>query len=182
MALPDQLKKAIIQMPAKEKDKLLLRLITKDKTLSDRLHFELLEDSATIPERREEIVNRITRTSKFNQNTPGWVLMDMRNLSGDISYHVKVTKDKIGAIELNLFLLNTFLETYQSILKTYSSKADTCALYIAKKAQTILNGLNKLDEDYRFDYVQDTNNMLKLVHSLCSKMYARQMEIPVDWE
>lgn len=182
MALPDQLKKAIIQMPAKEKDKLLIRLITKDKTLTDKLHFELLENSATIPERREEITNRITRTSKFNQNTPGWVLMDMRELSGEISYHVKVTKDKAGAIELNLFLMNTFLDSYQSILKTYSSKADTCALYLAKKAQTILNGLNKLDEDYRFDYIRDTNRMLGYIHQLCSKMYARQMEIPETWE
>jgi hypothetical protein len=178
MALPDHLKKAIVQMPSKEKDKLLLRLITKDKTLSDKLHFELIEDSATIPERREEISGRIVRTSKFNQNTPGWVLMDMRNLSGDISYHVKVTKDKIGGLELNLFLLNTFLEAYRDMLKTYSSRADTCALYIAKKAKTILNGLDKLDEDYRVDYIKDTNNMLRLVHSLCSKMYARQMELP----
>lgn len=181
MALADQLKKAIIQMPVKEKDKLLLRLITKDGTLSDRLYFELVEDSATIQERREEIMGRIERTSKFNQNTPGWILMDMRNLSGDISYHVKVTKDKIGAIELNILLLNTFFERYTDILKTYSSKADTCAIYIAKKAQTILNGLNKLDEDYRVDYINDTNQMLKYVHSLCSRTYARQLGVPEEW-
>jgi hypothetical protein len=182
MALPEQLKKAIIQMPPKEKDKLLLRLITKDKTLSDKLHFELIEDSATIPERREELMGRIVSTSKFNQNTPGWVLMDMRTLSGDIAYHVKVTKDKIGGIELNLFLLNTFMESYTGVLKTYSSRADTCALYIAKKAQAILNGLEKLDEDYRVDYINDANRMLKLVFSLCSKMYARQMELPQELE
>ncbi len=174
-------------MPAKEKDKLLLRLITKDKTLSDRLHFELIEDSSTIPERREDIMATIIRTSnirtsKFNQNTPGWILMDMRNLSGDIAYHVKVTKDKIGGLELNLFLMNTFLEAYPSILKTYSSRADTCALYIAKKAQTILNGLNKLDEDYRVDYLKDANRMLQLVYNLCSKMYARQLELPTQIE
>jgi len=182
MALPEQLKKAIIQMPAKEKDKLLLRLITKDKTLSDRLHFELIEDSSTIPERREELMGRIVRTSKFSQNTPGWVLMDMRNLSADIAYHVKVTKDKVGGIELNLFLLNTFLESYSDILRTYSSRADTCALYIAKKAQVVLNGLSKLDEDYRTDYIKDANRMLQLVFSLCSKMYARQMELPHELE
>jgi hypothetical protein len=182
MALPDQLKKAIIQMPAKEKDKLLLRLITKDKTLADRLHFELIEDSSTIPERREDIMATIVRTSKFNQNTLGWILMDMRNLSGDIAYHVKVTKDKIGGLELNLFLMNTFLESYPNILKTYSSRADTCALYIAKKAQTILNGLNKLDADYRVDYIKDANRMLQMVFSLCSKMYARQMELPQEIE
>lgn len=182
MALPEQLKKAIIQMPPKEKDKLLLRLITKDKTLSDKLHFELIEDSSTIPERREELMGRIVRTSRSNQNTPGWVLMDMRSLSGDIAYHVKVTKDKIGGIELNLFLLNTFLESYPDVLKTYSSRADTCALYIAKKAQTILNSLEKLDEDYRVDFIKDANRMLKLVYSLCSKMYARQMELPQELE
>ncbi|CAG5071895.1 hypothetical protein DYBT9623_03871 [Dyadobacter sp. CECT 9623] len=182
MALPDQLKKAIIQMPTKEKDRLLLRLITKDKTLADRLHFELIEDSLTIPERREDIAATITRTSKFNQNTPGWILMDLRNLSGDIAYHVKVTKDKIGGMELNLFMLNTFLENYSDILKTYSSRADTCALYIAKKAQVILNAFNKLDEDYRVDYLKDVNRMLKLVYSLCSKMYARQMELPQEIE
>lgn len=182
MALTDALKKAIIQMPVKEKDKLLLRLIAKDQTLSDRLHFELIEDSATISERREEITNRIIRISKFNQNTPGWILMDMRNLSGDISYHVKVTKDKMGAIELNIFLMNTFMSTYPHILKTYSSKADTCALYLAKKAQTILNGLNKLDEDYRVDFVKDTNQMLKHVYNLCSKMYAKQLGVPEEWE
>ncbi len=169
-------------MPAKEKDKLLLRLITKDKTLSDRLHFELIEDSSTIPERREDIMATIVRTSKFNQNTPGWILMDMRNLSGDIAYHVKVTKDKIGGLELNLFLMNTFLSAYPDILKTYSSRADTCALYIAKKAQTILNGFNKLNEDYRVDYLKDVNRMLQLVYSLCSKMYARQMELPTEIE
>ena len=178
MALPDQLKKAIIQMPPKEKDKLLLRLITKDKTLTDRLHFELIEDSSTIPERREDIMATILRTSKFNQNTPGWILMDLRSLSGDIAYHVKVTKDKIGGIELNLFMLNTFMEKYPDILKTYSSRADTCALYIAKKAQTILNHVEKLDQDYRVDYVKDVNRMLGLVYSLCSKMYARQLGLP----
>ena len=169
-------------MPTKEKDRLLLRLITKDKTLADRLHFELIEDSLTIPERREDIAATITRTSKFNQNTPGWILMDLRNLSGDIAYHVKVTKDKIGGMELNLFMLNTFLENYSDILKTYSSRADTCALYIAKKAQVILNAFNKLDEDYRVDYLKDVNGMLKLVYSLCSKMYARQMELPQEIE
>jgi hypothetical protein len=182
MALPDQLKKAIIQMPVKEKDKLLLRLITKDKTLSDKLHFELIEENSTIPERREEIMANITRTSTFNQNTPGWVLMDLRSLSGDIAYHVKVTKDKLGGLELNLFMLNTFLEKYAHILKTYSSRADTCALYIAKKASVIVNGLEKLEEDYRVDYIKDTNRMLASVYSLCSKMYARQLELPQEIE
>ncbi|MCF2445779.1 hypothetical protein L0657_17595 [Dyadobacter sp. CY345] len=182
MPIEDQLKKAIIQMPPKEKDKLLIRLITKDKALTDKLYFELIEDSSTIPERRESIMARITRLTKYVQDSPGWILMDMRNLSGDITYHVKVTKDKIGALELNIFLLNTFLTSYSDKLKVYTSRTDKCALYIAKKALTILNGLNKLEEDYRVDYKKDTNKMLKLVHQLSSKMYARQLNVPEEWE
>jgi hypothetical protein len=73
MPIQDQLKKAIIQMPQKEKDKLLIRLITKDSTLSDKLFFELIEESATIPERREAIMARITRISKIIQDSPGWI-------------------------------------------------------------------------------------------------------------
>jgi len=182
MPIEDQLKKAIIQMPPKEKDKLLIRLITKDKALTDKLYFELIEESSTIQERRESIMSRITRLTKNIQDSPGWILMDMRNLSGDITYHVKVTRDKIGALELNIFLLNTFLTSYADKLKVYTSRTDKCALYIAKKALTILNGLNKLEEDYRVDYVKDTNKMLKLVHQLCSKMYARQLNVPEAWE
>lgn len=182
MPIHDQLKKAIIQMPQKEKDKLLLRLITKDTTLTDKLFFELIEDSATIPERREAIMGRISRISKIIQDSPGWILMDMRNLSGDITYHVKVTKDKVGALELNLFLLNTFLDKYADKLRGYSSRTDKVAMYIAKKALTTLNGFNKLDEDYHFDYKRDVNHMLKQVHQLASKMYAKQLELPEVWE
>jgi hypothetical protein len=182
MPIQDQLKKAIIQMPQKEKDKLLLRLITKDSTLTDKLFFELIEESSTIPERREAIMARITKISKVIQDLPGWILMDMKNLSGDITYHVKVTKDKQGGLELNLFLLNTFLDKYAEKLRGYSTRTDKIALYIVKKAQTILNGFNKLDEDYHVDYRRDVNLMLKQVYQLCSKNYARQLNLPETWE
>lgn len=182
MPIEDQLKKAIIQMPQKEKDKLLIRLITKDTTLTDKLYFELIEESSTITERRESIMGRILRLSKHTQDTPGWIMMDLRSLSGDIAYHVKVTKDKLGGLELNIFLLNTFLNQYTDKLRVYSSRSDKCALYIAKKALTIMTALNKLEDDYRVDYKKDTNQMLALVHQLCSKMYARQFNVPEEWE
>lgn len=168
-------------MSVKEKDKLLLRLIAKDTTLTDRLNFELIEESSTIDERKEEIKSRIERASR-HQDTPGWLLMDMRNLSGEINYHIKVTKDKMGGIELNLFLLLTFIEKNENLLSKYSSRSDTCALYIAKKANTILNALNKLDADYLTDFLSDANKMLQYVHRICSKVYARQLELPESLE
>ncbi len=51
-ALEPDLKQAIVRMPGVEKDKLLLRLIAKDATLSEKLQFELVERGQTIDERR----------------------------------------------------------------------------------------------------------------------------------
>ena len=180
--MQDQLKKAIIQMLPKEKDKLLLRLIAKDKALTDRLYFELIEGSATIPERREDIAGHILHSATMGMDAPAWIMMEMKSLSGDIAYHVKITKDKLGAIELNLLLLNTFLTNFSDKLQKYTSRSDKCALYIAKKALAIVNGLGKLDEDYQFDFKSDANSMLALVHNLCSKMYARQLNVPEELE
>ncbi len=182
MALQDSLKKAIVNMPIKEKEKLLLRLIAKDSLLVQRLHYELVEEGTTLLDRREELRTKIERMSIHRQDTPGWLMMDLRALSGDITHHVKITKDKIAALELNLFMLKIYMQKHEDLLRTYSSRSDTCALYLAKKAQTILNALDKLDEDYRFDYLEDINTMLKLLHHLCPKMYARQLGIPTELE
>jgi hypothetical protein len=182
MPIQDELKKAIVKMPLKEKDKLLLRLIAKDGALSDKLYFELVEGSTTIPERREDIAGNILHSATMAMDTPGWIMMEMRSLSGEISYHVKITKDKLGSVELNLLLLNTFLDRYSDKLQNLTSRSEKCAQYIAKKALTIITALQKLNEDYRFDFVADANRMLKLVHGLCSKMYARQLGVPEEIE
>jgi hypothetical protein len=181
MPLDDALKKAIIQMPPKEKDKLLLRLIGKDKALSDRLYFELIEDSSTTQERRQEIKSKIVRLAQMAQHTPGWILMDMRTLSSDIAYHVKVTKDKYGEIELNLYLLNAFFEYQPEPLRTYTSRTEKCAVYMTKKAKTLLNRLDKLNSDYYEDFAQDVNRLLQQLHAMCTQHYARQMSIPREW-
>lgn len=181
MALPDALKKEIVQMPAKEKDKLLLRLIGKDKTLVDKLYFELIEGGATTDERREAIKRRIHKVARMAQYSPGWIMMDMRSLSGDIAYHIKITKDKYGDIELNLYLLNEFFEQHTEQLRTYNSKSDKCALYMAKKVQTLLNKLKKLDEEYYIDFEKGLTALLGYVHTMCTAPYANQMGIPKNW-
>ncbi len=181
MALPASLKKAITQMPEKEKDRLLLRLVNKDKILTDRLNFELIEDGSTLPERREAIRARIAKVSRMSQHSPGWIMMDMRSLSGDITHHVKITKDKYGEIELNIALLNDFFDNHPKQLRNHSSRADKCALYIAKKTQTILKLLAKLDEDYYVDFGGSMEKLLGYVHGMCSQRYAAQMDLPRYW-
>jgi hypothetical protein len=53
------LKASIINLPPKEKDKLLLRLIAKDKVLTEHLHFKLLEDELDLEDRKNRIKSDI---------------------------------------------------------------------------------------------------------------------------
>ena len=54
-----ELKNSILDLPSKEKDKLLLRLINKDETLVEHLHFQLLEDENDLQDRVKNIYEKI---------------------------------------------------------------------------------------------------------------------------
>ena len=168
-------------MPQKEKDKLLLRLIGKDDNLVQRLEFELIEMGDTVQIRRDDIKRRILKSAQMTHNTPGWMMMDMRSLSGDISQHLKITKDKYGEIELTIYLLLTFFEQQSSLLLIHNSKSDSCAEYIAKRTDSVLKKLAKFNPDYYVDFERDMQQLLNYVHSLCPKNYARQLDIPKNW-
>ncbi|MFD2935976.1 hypothetical protein [Spirosoma flavum] len=180
-ALDSDLKKAIVRMPGVEKDKLLLRLITKDAVLTERLQFELVEEKKTIDERRLLIREFIDRTSNLHADTPGWLMMDMRTVSGYISRHLKVTKDKYGEVELMLYMLNTFYDHNAHLLKKYNSRSDKAAEYIAKRTDQVLKKTNKLDPDYHIEFAEEINKLLQWVHQTAPAHYARQLSLPKEW-
>lgn len=181
MPLDPDLKKAIVRMPGVEKDKLLLRLIAKDATLTEKLQFELVEHGQTIDERRELIRQFIDRTANLLQDTPGWVMMDMRTVSGYISRHVKVTKDKYGDVELSLYMLNTFYDRHAHLLHKYNSRTDKAAQYIARRADQTLKKATKLDPDYHIEFADPINKLLSWVHYTAPAHYARQLGLPKEW-
>lgn len=59
-----ELKNAILDLPSKEKDKILLRLINKDETLVEHLHFQLLEDENDLIDRVNIIYEKIDNQFK----------------------------------------------------------------------------------------------------------------------
>lgn len=181
-AIDPDLKRAIVRLPENEKDKLLLRLITKDALLLERLQFELIEHGQTVDERRMVIREFIDRTVRLKQDSAGWIMMDMRTISGYITRHGKVTKDKYGEVELGMYMLNSFFEERPDQLRTYNSRTDKCALYIAKRTDQILKKLLKLDPDYFVEFADDMNSLLQRVHTYCPAHYARQLGLPKEFE
>ena len=180
-ALDSDLKKAIVQMPDGEKDKLLLRLVAKDAILTEKLQFELVERGQTLDERRALIRDFIDRTAKLHPDSAGWLMMDMRTVSGYIARHVKVTKDKYGDIELSLYMLNTLYEPNKHLLSTYNSRTDKCAEYVAKRTDQTLKKVHKLDPDYYIEFVDAINTLLGWVHRTAPAHYARQLTLPHEW-
>jgi hypothetical protein len=155
MTFDKDFKLAISNLPSKEKDKLLLRLLKKDLTLANRLYFELV-NTDSVDERRDNLEKHIIRkaqqiTDRFY--SPGILMMDMRELSGEINEHVVIAKDKYGDASLNLLLINKVLNlNHLNIERANSSKVSKLCIYIVAKVFKVLIIVNSLHEDFCIEF------------------------------
>lgn len=155
--LSDSLKAAIHDLPHKEKDKLLYRLIAKDDILTEQLEFRLLEHEATTEDRRGILRDHIIENLKSisQQYSPGAMLWSVRKFSSIISRHTRVTKDKYGEIELNLILIKECLEKYGERLSPFwNQKSNKLREYLIKKIARISVLSAKIHPDYRLDFAE----------------------------
>lgn len=158
MTFQDDFKEALAQLPDKEKDKLILRLLRKDLDLANKLFFKLVETRSVDSIRAELKSSLETSLNRMIQNyySPGYLLMDMRYVSGDINEHVKITGDKYGEISLNLFMLNKVLGklgkkvTYEIPAKYYK-----LVIYIIARVFKLMMLVKKLHEDLHIEFRDD---------------------------
>lgn len=176
--LEKDLQQAILSMPQKDKDKLLLRLITKDDILTQQLQYMLVEGSASVDYRRDEVKTTIDKLYRTEAYSSGYLMMDMRYVNAEITRHVKVTKDKYGEIELTIKLLKDCFEKQLKWIQKYSAKSDTLANYVAKRMDFVLKKLVKLHPDVQFDFHADVNTLLEYTYSYAPSYYAHLMGLP----
>ncbi|MDQ3393572.1 MAG: hypothetical protein M3512_05600 [Bacteroidota bacterium] len=167
MKISDELKAAIKALPEKEKDKLLLRLIPKNNLLVHQLEYKLLENSETMILRRVELKDTITeKLSIYPEKfySPGYLLMMMREISGMINLHVAITKDKLGEIGLNLYLLTEILNKNKEVLDAANSYSKvTFDDYVVKRCLKLMKLVATIDEDYHIDFKDDFHWLGKLI-------------------
>jgi hypothetical protein len=158
MHFDDDFKKALKNLPEPEKDKLLLRLLKKDLTLANRLYFELMED-ADVDVRRarmEARVNEMVQRATDTYHSPGYLMMDLRYLSGEISEHVRVTRDKYGEVHLNLRMLALALsDNAERLGIATSGRLDKFCVYVVAKVFNMLVLMQKLHPDLHTDFSSD---------------------------
>lgn len=166
MILPKELKEAITHLSSTEKDKLIFRLLKKDVALANRLLFELVS-TETVEEKRKKIEDslsfEIDRAVK-NFYSPGYLSMDVRYMSGMITEHVQITKDKFGDPYLNLYILNGLIPKLNKKLETYTPQ-NANKFYVPALARIfkILMNISKFHEDEQYEF---RDNLYKLGESI----------------
>lgn len=166
MKLPEELKQAISALPSKEKDKLIFRLLKKDLDLANRLLFELVSEK-TVEEQRDEaktLLEKMILKSTDNFYSCGYLNWDVREMSGMITEHVKITKDKYGEISLNLFMITEVLEKHRDhILTATPGKAAKLCIAVVARAFKIMLLMRKMHEDYHSDFREDLEKLGNLI-------------------
>ncbi|OYT12278.1 MAG: hypothetical protein B6I18_01110 [Bacteroidetes bacterium 4572_112] len=166
MEIDKDFKEALKQMPSKEKDKLVLRLLRKDYILAQKLHFELMaqesiEDKRNLVE--DKLINEFKRVD-FTKYHPTYIMMILRYMSGDINHHVRVTKDKYGEISLNLLMIKSTLQK-EITLDTIndSERVYKFCVYIIARMFKIIVMIKSLHEDLQFDFIDDLHDIGQLI-------------------
>jgi hypothetical protein len=173
-----ELKGEILALSAKEKDKLLLRLIAKNDILIEQLQFQLVEESLTTESRRQDVQLELDKIYQKRNISSAQLYLEMRAASALITRHVKVTKDKYGEVDLLLNLLYDPFDMKPHLFSDLNRANDKISYYIAKRTVLFLKKLNALNEELKLDFLSKTNTLLDNIHSSSTVGYALSLGIP----
>jgi hypothetical protein len=154
MEYSKEFKTALSNFSSIEKDRLIFRLLKKDKLLSKKLYFELIDTETTDQKRAqmEEIIEEKVLSASKHLSNPKYFLVLIRKLSAEITEHIKVTTDKFGEVSLHLFLINRILDHNDKLSHQRFDNVYKLYLYLINKTIKALLTIKKLDEDYWIEF------------------------------
>lgn len=177
------LKIEILALPPKEKDKLLLRLVAKDKVLTEHLHFLLLEDESNLRDRianiKEDILLTMQKLEESKSLNAKDVLVALRRLAKLVNHNLRVTKANFEDVELRIFLFNNTITQFKSrIFSSVKNYEQVFATYFIKSTLVTLRKFDKLHEDLQFDLQEGLNRLLKKIDQGNMAEVAKDLGLP----
>lgn len=168
------LKEAILHLPTKEKDKLLIRLISKDQMLIKQLHFLLLEDENDLWSRHKELEDEIkahfiqlhSTCSRKNSSAVFQILLvNLREISGKINEHASITKSKESELKLRLKVFRWSIEYFPDLYSGDHYSKYSAKFYEYQKGRLkLLFGLYaKLHEDLQYEFRDDLEYVISYI-------------------
>ncbi len=184
MEYSKEFKAALSNFSSIEKDRLIFRLLKKDKLLSKKLYFELIDTETTDQKRNqmeEQIEERILLASKYISN-PKYFLVLIRKVSAEITEHVKITTDKFGDIYLQLFLVNKILEHNEKLNQQRFDNIYKLYIYLINKLIKAIISIKKIDEDY---WIELNDNLKDIEFQIHENRYLEKLcmnnSFDFDW-
>ncbi len=185
-----ELKKAVLGLPQQEKDKLLVRLVSKDRMLMKQLHFQLLEDESDLDERIATVGQQLTalfdRIRGYIPNSnhhrhADYLLNELKYGSGVVNEHFAVTKDKMSEIQLRLFLVSQSFAHFDQLFASHLyGRNDRLLNYQVGRIKYILGKYGKLHEDLQFEFREELNRVLMFAHRSGMKSRMEALDIPKE--
>lgn len=173
MKIETEFKEAILALPENEKNKLLLRLIKKDKVLVNQLFFQLLESKSVEAFRTEleERFQKIVAAVKNRFYTSDIYLQEVKEMSGMINELVSTTKDKYSEPYLNLKMLNLSLSHLKEELnREMPNRSYAINMYVIARSFKILTQIKAMHEDLQYDFKEDVETLGTLIGSFPNMM------------
>lgn len=185
-----ELKKAVLSLDPKEKDKLLVRLISKDKMLMKQLHFQLLEDEFDLEERienlRKALKNLFNEAGKTLRNSPNlsYILSINRLIkqaSGMINEHEKVTRGKMSEVEFRVFILSESIHRYPHIFsQPHLVASQKLYKYFSGRVKHLLGKYSKLHDDLQFDHKEAIQIILDFSYQSPMQSHFKALNLPKE--
>ena len=166
MEYSKEFKQALSEFSSIEKDRLIFRLLKKDKLLSKKVYFEIIDPETTDQKRdqmEENVTEKLASAARYIGN-PKYYLSTIRTISAEITEHVKVTTDKFGEVYLNLFLVDQILENNDSFAQQRFDNVYKLYIYLINKIVRALLLIKKIDEDYWMEFDEILGKIDDKVH------------------
>ncbi|HET9503681.1 MAG TPA: hypothetical protein VFO93_09075 [Hymenobacter sp.] len=180
-ALPPDLRRALFDLPQKEKDQLLARLVAQDAVLTEQLSYRLLEGPEALETRRAALRQQVDDPVRGYHQSPNDLLVILRQLQARLAYHARITDDAFGEIELSLRLLANVFGQQPGLVARLHGPTQPLLQHLVRRTQEALKQAGKLHVDYHLELADAATAVLAGLYASGAAPLAREQGLPQQW-
>ena len=176
--LPPDLRRALLDLPTKEKDQLLTRLVAQDPVLTEQLSFRLLEGENALEVRRQRLRQQVDDPVRGFHQTPNDLLVILRQLQTRLAYHAKITDDALGEVELSWRLLANVFRHQAAAVARLHGPTQPLLQHLTRRTHEALKQTARLHPDYHLELAETANAVLAALWLSGAAPLAREAGLP----
>ena len=176
------MRRALLDLPQKEKDQLLTRLVAQDAVLTEQLAFRLLEGPDALDVRRAALRLQVDDPVRGYHQTPNDLLVILRQLQARLAYHARITEDAFGEVALSLRLLANVFAHQPALVSRLYGPTQPLLQHLVRRTQETLRQAGKLHADYHLELADSANAVLAGLFASGAAPLAREAGLPARLE